>query len=90
MSSFRRTELLKFNRQVSYITDMEAITALQNAYADSSGDENDQSDGEVSAPKEEELLHLKPISAEKTNLTVAVKSNPEVITKVSTVTVLVR
>ena len=60
---------------------MEAIAALQNAYGDGSDSENSGNEIEV---KEEELLHLKPLTSQSnTNLALAnLNANPEVITKV--------
>lgn len=62
---------------------MEAITALQNAYADSSDNDN-SSDNDVAEIDEDSMLHLKPLTSEsKTGVALStVNSNPEVITKV--------
>ena len=65
---------------------MEAIAALQSAYANNSdSDDSNKSDHEIEQTSEEELLHLKPLSSKsETGLALAnLKSNPEVITKVS-------
>ena len=64
---------------------MEAITALQNAYGDSSdGESSNKSDTEI-VVKADDVLHLKPLpSRSDSDLTLStLKANPDVITKVS-------
>ena len=63
---------------------MEAIAALQDAYADSSDDQNSGSDNDESKINKDDLLHLKPLGPKsETSLALStINSNPEVITKV--------